>query len=1064
MGKENTSSSESGIRWKLLIIILSVAVIPLVVSAVFIVRIMFSHLERETTVFYRELLEQVATSLDQSYTRTALTLADITLMDSFRKIINAPQFTSRQEERNFTGSVLDENTRMYEEGSLPGGSISRTIMSKLDGSFFIAELDKRSLIYNTDYLIHYFVDGTRNTIIDIDKLRNDPIFTQFKQDNNIRHVLGKPGPDVVFSYKADRRPLMLYPVYSRGQKEFKKMIILLLDSNFLSSHYQGIERLHKGTLYILDSSGLVLEQNHPGDEDYFQYDSDNGEWIMENGDSQDTFYDMNFSEYQRLNVDSTILKNETVNEILSRPQEVDLDGELPPVQINHNGKNYLFMSEKVDGPGLQLLFFYPVATVHAPIYRVVLIILTMIILLIIIVFIVSIVLSKSFATPIVEKTRELKEANDQLTHLDSLKNDFIANITHDFRSPLTVILNSADISLRFKEITTPSIKNSFEVIYNASLKLKNSVNRLLELAKMEAGGLTVKPSIIDLYTFLSNMRDFFSSALATNGLQVTGDFDSLKNVKVYSDREKLEEILSNLLSNAVKFCDIERGLVTISASVNDNTFEVVVSDNGVGIAPSNLERIFNRFEQEEGVERTGGTGIGLAYSRQLAELLDGSLVAESEGKGMGSRFILRLPVDLAIDTDGGSVKESSTGHSFENRHLMVEIEKSAQPGCLEVDFTELNDEDEFYRLKAKILIIDDNNEIRSIIRDYLYGSGYRNFILCSNGKDALNACFDYLPDIIISDYNLPGLRGDELHERLLHNPGFYHVPFLFLSALFDSDVILDLKDKGIVDFLKKPIDPRTLLISVEQQLNLYMSFMKSVYAANHDQLTGLNNRRSIMEILDRMVSVRELRDLSVLFLDVDHFKQFNDQYGHQVGDTLLHMLGTSIRNSIRDSDICGRIGGEEFVVILPETSLKRAQVVAGKIRKSISNTSLTIDNRMLTVTASIGISSMIDHEKFVCTRLEINSLDDIFITGSHSGVDWVRNRQLKKGLPAILLKMADIAMYEAKKTKCGQCGFQSLDTNDFYDNRCSQCGHKNIQHGRDRIVLFDSIFADDFDQ
>ncbi|HEQ70847.1 MAG TPA: response regulator, partial [Spirochaetia bacterium] len=402
----------------------------------------------------------------------------------------------------------------------------------------------------------------------------------------------------------------------------------------------------------------------------------------------------------------------------------------------------------------------------------------------------SVQLASSIKSALVVKS--LETANEKLAELDNIKNDFIANITHDFRSPLMIILNNTDLGLKYDgEADIDVIRKRYRIIFEASLKLKNTIDRLLDLAKMDSKGIAIHVCDIPLTLWLENIVEFYRSATINTGICITTDFPPHEIKDFYSDPEKLEEVFNNIISNAFKFIDPACGTIQIALRDLGEMVRIAVSDNGMGIPASKLEAIFKRFEQIERMEDRPlkGTGIGLAFSRQLISYLHGEIWAESDGPGKGARFVIELkkgkdhftPEELAPPAGvslPGQVKRQEV-------HFRLRADLAANRELMDVEalVSHNNEDGEFDYLKALIMIIDDNRAIREIEREYLEKSGYLNFILVADGKQGIEAAFSYHPDLIICDYDLPGMKGDELHDQLQRNPEFKKIPFIFLTAL-----------------------------------------------------------------------------------------------------------------------------------------------------------------------------------------------------------------------------------------------------------------------------------------
>ncbi|HEQ72127.1 MAG TPA: response regulator, partial [Spirochaetia bacterium] len=377
---------------------------------------------------------------------------------------------------------------------------------------------------------------------------------------------------------------------------------------------------------------------------------------------------------------------------------------------------------------------------------------------------ISIQLSSSIKSAVVLENLEI--ANQKLAELDNLKNDFIANITHDFRSPLMIILNNTDLGLKYDASQDPQIiRKRYQVILEASLKLKHTIDRLLDVAKMDNQGIKIHICEIPLTVWLENIVEFYKTATSNSGITIGFQLPSTDINDFFSDPEKLEEILNNVISNAFKFIDPEKGEIRIELQDSPSTIRIVVADNGIGIPKEKLETIFQRFEQVSNDKRISykGTGIGLAFSRQLTHYLKGRIWAESDGPDRGSRFILELPKGKSHwrreDMDepvyfGGAGQDKRRDFT-----RMIQAELNRDELCeTAVMITKPNKENEFDHLKALILIVEDNARIRDIEVEYLRKAGYHNFILTADGGQAIEAAFAHHPDIVLCDFHLPTMN------------------------------------------------------------------------------------------------------------------------------------------------------------------------------------------------------------------------------------------------------------------------------------------------------------------
>jgi two-component system cell cycle response regulator len=330
-----------------------------------------------------------------------------------------------------------------------------------------------------------------------------------------------------------------------------------------------------------------------------------------------------------------------------------------------------------------------------------------------------------------------------------------------------------------------------------------------------------------------------------------------------------------------------------------------------------------------------------------------------------------------------------------------------------------------------------------------------NFVFATDGKSGINAVYTYRPDIIICDYNMPKMKGDEFHDKIVSNPDLSSIPFIFLTAIANRELIIERRKKGAIAVLQKPLDENDFLLTVENNLKRYMSYRKTLKQAIVDELTGLYNRQTILRKLHDQLAIRSYRNLSLIFFDIDHFKQFNDIYGHQAGDKVLATVGNTVKTTIRTSDIAGRYGGEEFLIILPETTLKGAFTVAEKLKEGINAIPVPLNGKDISISSSFGISSLIENSKTICGSLDIPDLKNLYEVIDSEKTDWKKIDTLKSKIVELLISLADQAMYRAKSTVCSSCGFSSAEEALFASGQCPQCKKKRIIKGRNKIVLWE---------
>jgi diguanylate cyclase (GGDEF)-like protein len=667
-------------------------------------------------------------------------------------------------------------------------------------------------------------------------------------------------------------------------------------------------------------------------------------------------------------------------------------------------------------------------------------------------------LNMNLEAKVMEKTMELSQANEKLKELDSAKNDFIANITHDFRSPLTVILNTADLNLR-KEKKNP-FTDDFETILSSSYRMKNFIDRLLDLAKMDSKALKLKIRKSDVILFLKTIVRYYQSAIINTNIRITTQFPEKPLEDFYTDEAKLDEVVSNILSNAIKYIRTEDGEIEIAVKEETDSILITISDNGIGIPADKLEAIFNRFEQLEKGRNTkyGGSGIGLAYAKMLVENLKGKIWAESDGEDKGSRFCLRLPLGKSVFNKNDFSNEPMTVGLFSRSEKLVEydIARKIQKDEIEIFIKEKNRENEYEIKKGVVLIIDDEKPVAKLVMNYLLLDGFCNFIIANSGKTGLEAVYQHNPDIILCDYNMPDFTGSKVHDAIVDNPKYKQIPFIFLSAVSDKNLINERRRRGANAYLKKPIEEKDLLLTIHLHLNKYFEYLKTLELAATDELTGLYNRREVVKRLHEALSVREFSELSLVFFDIDTFKEINDRRGHPYGDQILQAIGRILKQNLRTYDISGRFGGDEFLVILPQTNSENACRVAEILRKNFMKATLRQGKQVLGFTCSFGISSLIAQQNDLEKELDISDLKALYVVPDSENADWKAIQGNKMKIAAALLLFADKALYQSKRTTCRNCGYGSEKNEEFQGALCPKCKSAELTVGRNKISVYSS--------
>lgn len=408
-----------------------------------------------------------------------------------------------------------------------------------------------------------------------------------------------------------------------------------------------------------------------------------------------------------------------------------------------------------------------------------------------------------------ELARQQGEA-ESLRRLDEFKTQFFANVTHEFRTPLTIILNATE-SLT-GALLNPREHDHLGAIQRNAHQLLRLVNETLDIAKLDAGKLEPHVRLGDPLAFVEQVVDQFRGLAEQKDVTLVWQAErpaSVSDRTLYGfDDDKLEKIIYNLLSNALKFTP-PGGQVRVDGQITDeNQLVVRVADTGIGIPSDQLGRIFERFHQVDAssTRAYSGTGIGLALVKELVEWLGGSVTVDSTVK-QGSTFTINLPLDASGNTYPPSL--DTIRHPADD---MAEWVLNAPPASQNVTAASETDANR----KSLVLVVEDNPEMRSYVEETL--SAHYQVITAENGRLGLDMAIREVPDLIVSDVMMPELDGYELVERLKADERTSHIPIILLTAKSSYDSRMKGLGVGADDYLGKPFSLTELTLRVGNSL------------------------------------------------------------------------------------------------------------------------------------------------------------------------------------------------------------------------------------------------------
>lgn len=425
-----------------------------------------------------------------------------------------------------------------------------------------------------------------------------------------------------------------------------------------------------------------------------------------------------------------------------------------------------------------------------------------------------------------EKLEELvKKRTEELEQANAMKIRFFTNISHEIRTPLTLILAPIEHLIHSKGIAR-SVQKKHALIYRNAQRLHELINQLIQFRKIETGNLELKPSFGEPIKFIEGLAAPFFDYASQKGQEFILNIQA-KKIETWFDEDKLDKILNNLLSNAIKYTP-KGGKITLKVSTEFDNSEMSpilrldISDTGIGIDHSNLERIFDRFyEVEDSNLKMEGTGIGLALTKALVELYKGKITVTSQ-LGKGSCFSVWLPM-------GGSYLEEFKKKEEETENISEFLneydETTKNKGLVETGAYRSEEE------KSTILIVEDNADLCCFIQDLLCDD--YNVQVAFNGREALELLtLDHRIDLVISDIMMPVMDGLTFCRKIKNNIDTSHIPVLLLTSKHGEESVLEGLKSGADDYIYKPFNEEVLKVKIRNVLafreNLKLNYLNEL--------------------------------------------------------------------------------------------------------------------------------------------------------------------------------------------------------------------------------------------
>ncbi|WP_341224395.1 ATP-binding protein [uncultured Arcticibacterium sp.] len=469
--------------------------------------------------------------------------------------------------------------------------------------------------------------------------------------------------------------------------------------------------------------------------------------------------------------------------------------------------------------------------------------------------------------------QKAEQQTQKLKELEAVKTRFYTNITHEFRTPLTVISGMANqISTNPKKW----LKKGIPMINRNSDSLLTLVNQMLDLSKLESGNMAFNNQQSDIVSYIKYLTESIHSLAEVKSIKL--NFKSTEEQIIMDfDKDKIQQIMINLLTNAIKFTPLN-GNIKVSIKLltkQKPSLSISVSDSGIGISKENIPHIFNRFYQvdDSSTRKIGGSGIGLALVNELVQLIDGSIQVKSK-LNHGTRIKLKLPV----------TNKAPIVHE-------PELESLAKPV---LQITEKNVRSR--KNLPQILLVEDSPDMATYIVSCLSQSF--EIRLANNGQEGINMAMEFIPDLIISDVMMPQKDGYEVCHELKNEVKTSHIPIILLTAKADLHSRLEGFDKGADAYLAKPFHSEELMIRISKLLESRKALQAFYLSQITNTSTQIKEENPQNEFITKVQDIIEENILQHAF-NVESLCQFIGISHSQLHRKLMALMGISPNKLIR---------------------------------------------------------------------------------------------------------------------------------------------------------------------
>ncbi len=438
-----------------------------------------------------------------------------------------------------------------------------------------------------------------------------------------------------------------------------------------------------------------------------------------------------------------------------------------------------------------------------------------------------------------------KVETDTLRNLDHLKSNFFANLSHEFRTPLTLILGQVE-SVMSSNIENKE-KGKLQVANRNARRLLNLINQLLDLSKLEAGSMELNADQHNIVSFLKSLFYSFESIAETQKIRLKFE-SALENIPVVFDPDKMEKVFYNLVANAFKYTSAQGEIKVSIKIIESKLVEICVKDTGMGIPANRLLHIFNRFYQVDSsiTREHEGTGIGLALTKELVELHKGKITVTSK-EGEGTEFIINLPLGDLKDEKEKLIDLSED--TFSKEYALTKDDVTEANTIPNNEYPVSNIQQEI------VLIVEDNSDVRAYMREQLE-KDYQIIEAC-DGKQGFLSAQNEIPDVIITDVMMPVKDGYQFCREIRKDEKTSHIPIIMLTAKAGLDDKIEGLETGIDAYLTKPFSAKELYATVKNLIFQRKQLRKRFSSATIIKPSDVSPVTADQEFLQKVIKIIE---------------------------------------------------------------------------------------------------------------------------------------------------------------------------------------------------------------